>query len=414
MKLETTVCVLGAGPAGSCAALQLAKLGIDCIVVDKASFPRDKVCGDALSSKVLTQLKKIDENIAKRLQSSIFKKDSWGVTFIAPNNISLEIPYAPNYLEKKGDPGSFVCKRIDFDHFLFREMKMNPGIHVYESIDIVKQVRTENGYLLSNASGNFQVQAKMIIVANGAQSPFTKEIAGFKVEHKHYIAGIRAYYSGIKEIHDDNFIELHFLENVLPGYLWIFHLPNGEANVGIGMLSKSVARKKINLKKSLLDAVQNTPELKDRFANANLLGKIQGYGLPLGSKKRKLHGDHYVLTGDAGFLIDPFSGEGIGNAIYSARIAAITVAEAISRDDYSDNFLERYDREVYRVLWPELQLSHKLQKLARSSWLFNFLLRLGSKNKQVKALMISMFHEVNIRKKLASPMFYVKLLFNKS
>ena len=92
---------------------------------------------------------------------------------------------------------------------------------------------------------------------------------------------------------------------------------DGKANVGIGMLSSHISQKKINLKVVLQKLIETHPQLKDRFINAKALESIKGFGLPLGSKKRRLSGDRYVLTGDAASLIDPFSGEGIGNAIRS-------------------------------------------------------------------------------------------------
>ncbi|SEW09609.1 NAD(P)/FAD-dependent oxidoreductase [Chitinophaga arvensicola] len=411
--METKVCIIGAGPGGATAALQLAQLGIECIVVDKAVFPRDKVCGDGLSGKVLTLLERIDKGIGERLQQAMFKADSWGVTFVAPNRIGMDIPYRMGYQEDMSNPRGFVCKRIDFDNFLVDEMKRRPEIHLYEGVSIDKYELAPDGYHLSSKDGNFQVKADIVIVANGAHSGFTRDVAGIRMEPEHYVAGIRAYYKGITDLHKDNFIELHFLKNMLPGYLWIFPLPNGEANVGVGMLSNSARNNKVNLKQLMLDTLATDPVMKERFKNAELTGTIDGYGLPLGSKKRKLHGERYMLVGDAGFLIDPFTGEGIGNALYSGRIAAQQAAAAIEAKNYSDAFFNTYDENVYRILGPELQVSTKLQKLIKYPWLFNMLMKMGSRNKQLKDLMSCMFHEVDLRKKLGHPMFYVKLLFNR-
>lgn len=411
--METKVCIIGAGPGGATAALQLAQLGIECIVVDKAVFPRDKVCGDGLSGKVLTLLERIDKGIGLRLQQAMFKADSWGVTFVAPNRIGMDIPYRMGYQEDMSNPRGFVCKRIDFDNFLVDEMKRRPEIRLFEGVSIDKYDLQPDGYHLSSKDGSFKVKADVVIVANGAHSGFTRDVAGIKMEPKHYVAGIRAYYKGITGLHKDNFIELHFLKNMLPGYIWIFPLPNGEANVGVGMLSNSARNKKVNLKQLMLDTLATDPVMKERFKNAELTGTIDGYGLPLGSKKRKLHGERYMLVGDAGFLIDPFTGEGIGNALYSGRIAAQQAAAAIEASDYSDTFFNAYDENVYRILGPELQVSTKLQKLIKYPWLFNMLMKMGSRNKQLKDLMSCMFHEVDLRKKLGKPMFYVKLLFNR-
>ncbi|SKA16945.1 geranylgeranyl reductase family [Chitinophaga eiseniae] len=411
--METKVCIIGAGPGGACAALQLAQLGIECIVVDKAVFPRDKVCGDGLSGKVLTILERIDKGIGERLQQAAFKMNSWGVTFVAPNRIGMDIPYKADYQQDKTDPRGFVCKRMDFDNFLVEELKRRPEIRLFEGVSIDKYELRPDGYHLSDKEGTFQVKADLILVANGAHSAFTKEVAGIKMEPDHYIAGLRAYYKGVADLHQDAFIELHFLKNMLPGYFWIFPLPNGEANVGVGMLSTTVRNKKVNLKKLMLDTLATDPIMKERFKNATLEGSIDGYGLPLGSKKRKLHGERYMLVGDAGFLIDPFTGEGIGNALYSGQIAAKQAAAAIAANDYSDSFLASYDKEIYRILGPEMEVSTKLQKLIKYPWLFNLLMKMGSRNKQLKELMTCMFHEVDLRKRLGNPLFYVKLLFNR-
>ncbi|MEO6550788.1 MAG: NAD(P)/FAD-dependent oxidoreductase [Ferruginibacter sp.] len=412
----TKVCIIGAGPAGAAAALQLNKEGIDCIVIDKAVFPRDKVCGDGLSGKVITALKRIDPEIAARLQKAAFKLDSWGVSFVSPARHQLDVGFRPDFDKDnpshKESPIGYVCKRFDFDNFLVQEMKQCRHIEVMEGIRADKFTLEADGYVVSGSNG-FEVKAQLIIIANGAHSAFTKEVAGIHMEPAHYLAGIRAYYKNVGGTSADGFIELHFLKRMLPGYFWIFPLPNGEANVGVGLLSEVISRKKVNLKKELQEIIQNDPVIKERFKNAELMGSVDGYGLPLGSKKRTLSGERYMLTGDAAFLIDPFTGEGIGNAFYSGRIAAQQAVLAIKANDFTAKGLSHYDSEVYRVLGSELRLSHRLQKLNRFPRLFNMLFKIGTRNKQVKELLSSMFYEVDVRKKLTQPSFYFKLLLNR-
>lgn len=412
--IETTVCVIGAGPAGAAAALQLQQYNIPCVVVDKAVFPRDKVCGDGLSGKVLTCLNRINPEIGTRLMEFQAKQGSWGVTFVAPNRASLDVAYKPVY-DKTQEPAAagYVCKRMDFDNFLVDELKRCEHVQLFEGQSIDKYELQPDGYVLRDNAGTFVVKAQVVIVANGAHSGFTKEVAKITMEPRHYIAGIRAYYQGVTGMHEDSFIELHFLDELLPGYFWIFPLPNGEANVGVGVLSEVVRRKKLNLKKMLQDTLEKDPVLSKRFENAELLGTVDGYGLPLGSKRRILSGDRYMLTGDAGYLIDPFTGEGIGNALYSGRIAAQQVKAALEANDFSAAQLKKYDDEVYRVLGPELQLSTRMQKLVQRPWLFNLLLRIGMRNKQLRELMSCMFYEVDLRKRLTRPSFYLKLLLNR-
>jgi flavin-dependent dehydrogenase len=108
----------------------------------------------------------------------------------------------------------------------------------------------------------------------------------------------------------------------LPGYFLIFPVPNGQANVGIGMLSKYVSKNQINLKKLML-VVLESPKFKKRFKNAKLQTKIHGWGLPLGSKKnRSISEERFLLVGDAASVIDPFTGEGIGIAMFTGKWAA--------------------------------------------------------------------------------------------
>lgn len=412
----TNVCIIGAGPAGAAAALQLNKLNIDCIIVDKAVFPRDKVCGDGLSGKVISTLKRIDPEIAKRLEKETFKLDSWGVKFVAPGRRELEIGYRPDFdstlAEHTKAPIGYVCKRFDFDNFLVEEVKRCSHVQLYQGINIDKYVLEDDGYVVTGSDG-FQVKAKLVIWANGAYSSFTKEVANIHMEPKHYVAGLRAYYKNVSGTNKDNFIELHFLKGLLPGYFWIFPLPDGGANVGVGMRSDYIRKKKVNLKRELLKIVNEDPIIKERFKNAQLEGTIDGYGLPLGSKKRKISGERYMLIGDAGYLIDPFTGEGIGNAFYSGRLAAQQAALCVQNNDYSAAATQRYEAEIERVMGAELRLSYKLQKFIKYPILFDIFLKITSNNKKLKEVFTCMFHEVDIRKKLLKPSFYLDILLNR-
>jgi geranylgeranyl reductase family protein len=414
--LISKVGIIGAGPAGAAAALQLNQLGIDCVVVDKAVFPRDKICGDGLSGKVITCLNRIDPEIALRLQKAPFKLDSWGVSFVSPNRQELAIGYRPDYNAEdsshKKSPIGYVCKRLDFDNFLVEEMKRCTHIKLMEGVSVEQYSKETDGYLITG-TGGFQLKCDLLIIANGAHSSFTKDIAKIRMEPKYYAAGLRAYYKNVTGTNADNFIELHFIKKMLPGYFWIFPLPNGDANVGVGMLSDTIRRKKVNLKNELQDIIDNDPIIKERFKDATLIGSVEGYGLPLGGKQRVISGERYLLTGDAAFLIDPFTGEGIGNALYTGRIAANHAAKALEQNDFSAAAFAAYDTEVYRVMGPELRISHRLQKLVKYSWLFNLLVKISIRNKQVKELLSCMFYEVDLRKKLAKPSFYIKLLLNR-
>ncbi len=411
-KLNTDLLISGAGPAGIVAAMFLAKAGIKALVADKHTFPRDKICGDALSGKVVDVLKKLDGNIVDELALQPAQVGSWGVTFIAPNMKKLRVPFRkPGALT--GTPPGFISKRLDFDDFLVRYAKTHYGIDVLENTALTHFEKTSDGWFCANAERDFEVQTRLLIVADGAQSHFARHHAGMEMEPEHYCAGIRAYYSGVKNMDTENFIELYFLNDLLPGYFWIFPLPDGRTNVGLGMRSDIVSRKKINLKEMLPRIIEKYPELKARFQDAVLEGKIAGFGLPLGSKKRSISGDGYLLTGDAASLIDPFTGEGIGNAMFSGMFAAEQAMKCLQENQFNAEFLKQYDARVYARLWKELSLSRKLQQLTTYPWLFNFVVNKAVSNTALSEMISCMFTDMELRKRLKEPSFYLNLLFTK-
>ncbi len=411
---ETDIVIIGAGPAGCSTSLFLSQHHIPHTIIEKQVFPRDKICGDALSGKSVYVLNKLNpailQSFASKADSFI---DSWGVKFVAPNGKSIDIPFKSERSKESAPPG-FISKRVHFDHELFKLLDRNYA-RVLEGAEVSDIIRKNDRFELTlNQNGNISgiSDVKLVVGAEGDRSIVAKKLAGLKKENNHYCAGIRAYYKGVTNLHPQHFIELHFLEELLPGYFWIFPLPNGEANVGAGMLSSTVSKKKINLKEDMLRAIANNPGIRDRFKDAEMIGKIQGWGLPLGSKKRPLSGNGFILTGDAGSLIDPFTGEGIGNALYSGMIAADYIRKALEAQCFDAAFLKAYDTAFYDRQWDELKLSHTMQRLCKYPWLFNLVVNKAHKNKALRETISCMFEDLDLRSKLRNPLFYFRLLFN--
>ncbi len=410
---STNVLIAGAGPAGASTSVFLAKEKINHIVIDKNIFPRDKICGDAMSAKTVDILKRMTPGWQGLFFTEATAIVSSGIQFISPDNTCLDIPFKSAKSQQTA-PAGFVSRRMDFDNTLAGLIDPNFATFITNaSINSIAEV--DDGLLVKiTAAGTEKIIfTKMIVGAEGRGSIVAKKLAGHVVQPTHYSAGLRAYYTGVKNMHAEHYIELHFLKEMQPGYFWIFPLPDGSANVGVGMLSAAVSAKKINLKQLMQDVIDNHPVIKDRFAGAALQGKIEGWGLPLGSKKRNISGNRFLLTGDAASLVDPFTGEGIGNAMVSALVASRVITKAVQANDFSAAFLQQYDKEVYRKLWAELKLSHYLQILSSKPWLFNFVIGKASRSKELKETISCMFDSMDIRKKFTSPLFYLKILFNR-
>lgn len=413
MKTSDIV-VLGAGPGGAATALRLSYLGVPCMLVDKATFPRDKICGDALSGKVTTLLKRLDPEILQRFNERAIQVDIWGIRFLAPNGRAVEVPFQTQYVRDAASAPGYVSKRLDFDNFLIEEVQRREDIDLHLGLEITEFTRTENGWQLCSSDGEVVISCRLLIVADGTQSSFSRKIAGLKKDQAHYAAALRAYYHNVSGTEGDEFIELHFLRELTPGYFWIFPLPDGQANVGLGMRSDIVAKKGINLKKVLTEIIEKHPTISPRFAQAEPIGKVYGYGLPLGSKTRRLSGDHYLLVGDAAHLIDPLTGEGIGNAMYSGFIAAELVEQCYHQHDYLANRLQAYDTRVARVLYTEMKLSYRLQKIMSYPWLVNLLGSIITSNQRLLHLLSETYTNFDLRKQLAKPGFWLRMLLRRA
>ncbi len=413
MNEHEKITIIGAGPAGATTALTLAKLGIPCTLFDKAIFPRDKICGDAISGKVLEVIRKINPEWITELYAQPYTLSTWGISFIAPNKQRVDLPFQKEINIQK--PVGFVIRRKDFDNFLVEKVKKEPLVHFYEGTE-VKIARYRPDSIMIEAEGKEKLvyYTKVILGADGANSIIASRFGKYKLEPKHHSAGIRAYFTGITDIHAQNYIELHYIKSLLPGYFWIFPLTENSANVGIGMRSDHISKKRVNLRQEVLRCIENEPYLKERFKNASLVGSITGWNLPLGSKLRKLSGHRYLLLGDAGALIDPFTGEGIGNAMYSGYIAALTLQQCIEKKlDFSDEVLFAYDKAIIQRLKDELDVSTTLQRLVQYPWLFNWIVKKANCSKSLKETLVCMFEDVDMRNRFKNPLFYLKILLNR-
>jgi len=408
-NFKPDIIIAGAGPAGLSAAHWLSRLGIPHVLIDQSSFPRDKICGDAISEKVLLELEALWPGVSTEISINPAFHPSYGVRFVAPDGADVHIPFKLNS-EK---PAGYVVPRFTYDHFLAGKLDFSYTTAWWER-RVANVSRSASGEIVVDyAEGNStrQVTANLLIDASGERALVRKKLLKQPFHRNHFSAGLRSYYDGISGLHEQGYIELFFLKDAQPGYFWIFPQAEGRANVGLGILSSTVARKKINLRHLFYDLLENHPELKTRFAGARQVTAPTGWGLPLGSEKGPRSGANYLLCGDAGALIDPFTGEGIGNAMLSGRLAARQAAKAVQANDFSASFLSGYDAELDKLLRDELRISYSLQRLAARPCLFNFVLKKVSRSRFLQETITGMFSNVDSRGQFRNPMFYLRLLF---
>lgn len=406
MNENYDVLIVGAGPAGCACAYQLSGKGLKIALVEKDVFPRDKICGDALSPDVVNQFYRMNPELGKKFEKLATKLPSGGIRFFAPNQNFLDVSFSKSDFTEKP---SFIAKRVDFDHFFFNQIKDLPDIDIFQSHKVKRIEIADEAVVLE--TDKITVKGKVILGADGANSIVRRKLMKGKIQREHHTAGLRQYYENVSGFDERSHIELHFYDDIIPGYFWIFPLPNNQANVGMGMLSSEISDRKTNLKEKLADIIQNHPNVKDRFKDAKAMESVKGFGLPMGSVKRQCSGNHFLLLGDAAGLIDPFSGEGIGNAIRSGRVAADHLLKAFEQNRFDAKFNKRYDKEIYSKMWNEFRFSRFLQNLLKYPKIFNYLLNKGNNSKSVRVLLTSIIDNRDFKKSLLSPSFYYKILF---
>lgn len=411
------VIILGAGPAGCGASFFLTKGGVQHLVLEKDRFPRDKVCGDACSGKTAYVLRTANpawlHEIFARTDEAL---PSTGITFVAPNGRGLDVHYP--IANRPGEPApGFTMRRLDFDNAIFEKIDAGRTATVIQNATPRSINRTPDGkweVKWMQDGKEETATADLIIGADGDKGISRKTLMQQGSPEKSYSVGLRAYYQGVTGFNEGRYLELIFLRDVLPGYLWIFPMTGGRANVGIGMLSEKVRAKKVNLREVMLRAIATNPSLAPRFQNAMLEGKIQGWGLPMCTGQDPLSGDGFMLTGDAASLIDPFSGEGIGYALYSGMLAANAAVAALEGGATDAVTLRgKYDKELWRRIGSELRISHTLQRLSAYPWLMNMVVNKSAKSPALRDTISSMFADISLRERLRKPGFYLDILMNR-
>ena len=337
--------VVGGGPGGATAAYWLALEGRRVLVVDKSKFPREKVCGDGLTPRAVRCL----EDMGVKTEGPEWARAK-GLR-IYGSGLVLDLPWPE--LATLPDYG-LVRTRFDFDSLLLDKAR-EAGATVWEEINVEAPVTDAAGVVtgveVARNGDRGRIDAPVVISADGASSRFAMMLGGRRLPTRPMGVAMRAYYRSPRssETYFESFLELWSGDQLLPGYGWIFPLPDGTVNVGLGLLSTSPFFQNTDYKRMLEEWLAGLPP-EWGFAPENRIGKPRGGPLPMGFNRSFLARPGLMVIGDAAGVVNPFNGEGIAYAMETGRMAAASAAEALAAGDprmtrsYVDRVHEAYER----------------------------------------------------------------------
>lgn len=372
------VIIVGGGPAGAAAAYHLAMRGRRVLVVDKARFPRDKVCGDGLTPRAVKALHgmRIDTDGPDWARAH-------GLRIIG-GDVHLELPWP----ELNAFPGyALVRTRLDFDEILLNAAR-KAGADVWEETEVTAAIVDPRGVVtgveVEQQGESTHLNAPIVIAADGVAGRFGLSLGISRDERRPMGVAVRTYFRSPRAADDylESYLELRRGDDLLPGYGWIFPLPDGTVNVGLGLLNTSEHFQTVDYRRLLWDWVAGLPP-EWGFTKENQVGKVRGGGLPMGFNRTALARPGLMLIGDAAGAVNPFNGEGIAYGMETGEIAARIADEALAVGNPHD--LRGYPRAIREAYDGYYILGRTFVKLIGDARVMGFLTAHGLPRRRLMA-----------------------------
>lgn len=362
--IETDVLVVGGGPAGTAAAIELARNGRDVTLIDKSPFPRDKCCGDGLTTDALRLLEDLGlEPTAVKDWNNIMN-----VVIHSPNGNIIELP-----LPKDQGQYAAIVPRIELDHHLL-ELAKKAGVTVLTPVKFQHLSQLDN-HVEVTTHDERRIMARYVIAADGMWSSVRKSIGAGIDSYRGDWHAFRQYFA--KTGPQAQHLRIWFEPDLLPGYMWLFPLPGQRANIGFGILRGS--KYKIgDLGKLWIDLIER-PHIRD-VIGINAIAEDNRKAWPIPTRLTDLvpcvGRIHFV--GDAIGAADPMTGEGIAQALRTGRSSAQAILRSGALNSFKAEKL--YTNQVTSEIGYDHRFARGLQSLLQYQKSTEIALKLADSN----------------------------------
>ncbi|MBH8561913.1 NAD(P)/FAD-dependent oxidoreductase [Nostoc sp. CENA67] len=346
------VVVIGAGPAGAAAAMNLTKFsGIEVLLLDKATFPRRKVCGSGLSPWTLELLDEM--GLGDKVRQEAY-----------PIRAGIMGGVGGTAVELRSNYEAAVLLRSRFDTILAYEAaqqgaKLTEGVRVEELV-------YENGRLIGVKTNQGEIEADAAIVCNGGTSKLTTaERPG------NTLRSLMGWYEGVEDINDA--VEIYFDPMVKPYYGWVFPESKNRVNIGI---CYDASHGELNAKQRFQAFIEN--RLANRLKYASQIDYLVGHPIAITHKPTALVQPGTLIAGEAGNLVDPATAEGIHTALASGLLAGNFLGSVLERGaEPSLKELSPYTKLIQKKIGPRLMAGNLFLQAAKTP-ILDLALRFGS------------------------------------
>lgn len=338
------VLVVGAGPAGTAAAIVLRRAGRSVTVIDKATFPRDKCCGDGLTTLALREL----DGLGLRPEAVADWYDVDAAYLRSPSGREVRVP-----LPSTGRYAA-VAPRQQLDAALV-DLARAAGAQVLDGHGFTS-IDQSTEHLDVEVEGIGTVRTRYVVAADGMWSPVRKAVGAAVPGYRGEWHAFRQYAGNVTGPAAERLI-VWFEPDLLPGYAWSFPLPGNRANIGFGVLRDGTRRVQ-DMADLWRDLLARPHVVEALGAGFELEGRHTAWPIPARIDDIPLTSGRVLFVGDAAAATDVMTGEGIGQALLTGRLAAeaIVAAGALSPADARAH----YEIHVADDLFADHRMSKRL------------------------------------------------------